>query len=158
VSLRSGTEGQLAGHRVVPQTLGLKRGTYYAWSGRPTCRRQRDEQVLVLAIKAAFEEGRGTYGSPRVHAALVADGHRVGLNRVSRLMRENGLRVRPRRAFRCTTTQRDPAHAVAPNVLARDFTADAQGEKWVTDVTYGTPGIRGEQDARTGSRVCLECR
>ena len=84
---------------VLCQTLGLKRGTYYAWSGRPTCRRQRDEQVLVLAIKAAFEEGRGTYGSPRVHAALVADGHRVGLNRVSRLMRENGLRVRPRRAL-----------------------------------------------------------
>jgi len=125
---------------VLCQTLGLKRGTYYAWSGRPTCRRQRDEQVLVLAIKAAFEEGRGTYGSPRVHAALVADGHRIGLNRVSRLMRENGLRVRPRRAFRCTTTRRDPAHAVAPNVLARDFTADAQGEKWVTDVTYVPTG------------------
>ena len=92
-----------------------------------------------------------------MHAALKAAGVSVGLNRVTRLMRENGLRVQPRRGFRCTTTVRDPAHAVAPNTLDRDFEATAPNEKCVTDVTYGTPGIRREQDAQTGSRVCLEC-
>jgi len=55
---------------------------------------------------------------------------------VARLMKENGLCVRPRRGFRCTTTVRDPAHAVAPNALDRDFVASAPNEKWVTDVTF----------------------
>lgn len=116
--------------------LSLKRSTYYRWCERKPSARECENKDLLVAIKAEFERGRGTYGSPRVHASLAAQGHGVGLNRVARIMRENGLSVRPRRGFRCTTTQRDPAHAVAPNVLDRNFTATAVNEKWVTDVTF----------------------
>ena len=110
--------------------------TYYAFRKRGKCARQLDDERLLVQIKAAFHVSRETYGSPRVHAALKASGLNVGLNRVARLMKENGLCVRPRRGFRCTTTVRDPAHAVAPNTLDRDFVASAPNEKWVTDVTF----------------------
>jgi transposase InsO family protein len=118
------------------RAMSVKRKSYYAWRKRPQCARVQQDQALVLKIKAAFKRSRDTYGSPRVHAALVASGCTVGLNRVARLMRENELSVRPRRGFRCTTTQRDPAHQVAPNVLERDFSASQPNEKWVTDVTF----------------------
>ena len=122
------------------KTIGLSPQTYYAWRSRAkSARRLADEQLLVL-VRAAFETSRKTYGSPRVHAELVNSGIMVGVNRVARLMRENGLIVRPRRAFRCTTTQRDPAHAVAPNTLARQFDVDGQNKAWVTDVTFVPTG------------------
>ena len=118
------------------KTIELSPATYYAWRNRAKSSRElADEQLLVL-IRAAFEASRQTYGSPRVHAALVADGVVVGRNRVARLMRQSGLAVRPRRAFRCTTTRRDPAHAVAPNTLDRQFTVDEPNAVWVTDVTF----------------------
>lgn len=110
--------------------------TYYAWRKRDKSTRELADEQLLVQIRAAFEASRGTYGSPRVHAALAAAGVGAGLNRVARLMRENRLCVRPRRGFRCTTTVRDPAHAVAPNTLDRDFHATAPNEKWVTDVTF----------------------
>ena len=110
--------------------------TYYAWSKRGKSARELADEQLLVHIRAAFEASRRTYASPRVHAALKAGGVEVGLNRVARLMRENGLCVRPRRGYRHTTTVRDPAHAVAPNTLDRDFTASAPNEKWVTDVTF----------------------
>jgi putative transposase len=80
-------------------------------------------------------ESRGRYGSPRVHRELVAKGLTVSKHRVARLMRENGLRGKRRRKFRHTTDS-DHALPVAPNTLARDFTADAPNEAWVTDITY----------------------
>lgn len=110
--------------------------SYYAWRSREPSARQLETERLLVQIREAFERGRSTYGSPRVHAELQESGIKVGLNRVAALMRTMGLCVLPRRGFRVCTTERDPAHEVAPNVLARDFTANAPNQKWVGDVTF----------------------
>lgn len=55
---------------------------------------------------------------------------------MARLIRENGIKVLPRRGYRVSTTKSDPANEVAPNTLNRDFTAKAPDDKWVTDVTF----------------------
>lgn len=110
--------------------------SYYAWRKREPSARQVETERLLEQIREAFERGRGTYGSPRVHAELVESGLKVGLNRVARLMRTMGLSVLPRRGFRVSTTERNPDHDVAPNVLERDFTATALNQKWVGDVTF----------------------
>ena len=47
-------------------------------------------------------------------------------------------------------------HKVYPYLL-RGLDINRPNQVWSTDITYSTPGIRREQDARTGSRVCLEC-
>jgi len=137
--------------------MGISTSGYYAWLKRSPSEHEQENQKLLKLIRSIFEASRSTYGSPRVHATLKDIGHKVAKKRVARIMQENGLVVLPSRGWRCVTTQADPSHGVEPNELNRDFEASRINEKWVTDVTFGTPGIRREQDARTGSRVCLEC-
>ena len=110
--------------------------TYYAWRKRLKSARQLSDEQLLVQIRAAFKASRATYGIPRVYAVLKAEGVCVGRKRVARLMRENELRVQPRRGYRCTTTVQDPSHEVASNTLDRDFTASAPNDKWVNDVSY----------------------
>jgi transposase InsO family protein len=90
---------------------------------------------LSKQMKQLYADSRGTYGSPRIHAALVAQGVSCGVHRVARLMRQHGLRARGKRRYRRTT---DSSHAypVAPNLLNRQFTASASNQKWVGDITY----------------------
>lgn len=63
-------------------------------------------------------------------------GEAINPKRVGRLMREHGLQSRKRRRFRVVTTDSRHGHPIAPNVLARDFTATAPNRKWVADLTY----------------------
>ena len=57
------------------------------------------------------------------------------LSGAARLMRENGLVARRRRAFKATTDSRH-GHPVAKNLLKRAFEADAPDRAWVGDITY----------------------
>ncbi len=41
-----------------------------------------------------------------------------------------------RKARRPITTKRHPGHAVAPNLLQQDFTAERPNQKWTGDLTY----------------------
>ena len=108
---------------------------FWEWCRRGPSQHALDDQRLTVHVRAAFDEGRGTYGSPRVYRALRSDGHDVGRRRVARLMRQDGLRVRPKRRFVVTTTSRH-AFRVAPNLLARQFTPTAPDRVWASDITY----------------------
>ena len=70
--------------------LGVSRSGFYAWRRRPASSRAQEDCRLVEEIKAAHKAGRGTYGSPRVHRELKANGRRVGKKRVERLMSREG--------------------------------------------------------------------
>jgi transposase InsO family protein len=117
--------------------LGVSPSGYYAWRRRAPSRRALADAVLEVHVRAVFAASQQTYGSPRVHAELLAQGKRCGRNRVARLMRLAHLRARAKRRYRPpTTTQVDTALPVAPNRLARDFTASALNGKWLCDITY----------------------
>ena len=88
-----------------------------------------------MEIVAIHHRGRRTQGSPRVHAALRANGRRVGEKRVARLMRKRALVARRKRRFR-RTTDANPDGPIAPNLLDRNFVQEALNKVWVTDVTY----------------------
>jgi transposase InsO family protein len=51
-------------------------------------------------------------------------------------MREMGIQGKMTRRKRPRTTQSDPTHAPAPNVLDRHFAADRCDAVWLTDITY----------------------
>ncbi|OGT82364.1 MAG: hypothetical protein A3J35_03525 [Gammaproteobacteria bacterium RIFCSPLOWO2_02_FULL_52_10] len=106
--------------RMLCRVLAVSASGYYAWSRRPESARARSDRALLLDIRVAHRTSRDTYGSPRVHRELVAQGQSVGLHRIARLMREQGLCGKRRRRFR-TTTQSRHSHPVAPNLLARQF-------------------------------------
>ena len=115
--------------------LELSPSAYYAWRGRPESRRVREDRRLLVEIKAIHSAKRETYGSPRVHAELKAQGMRLGEKRVARLMRAGGIRAKQKRKFKATTDSKH-SHPVAPNLLRRDFKASAPNQKWVADITY----------------------
>jgi putative transposase len=117
------------------EAVGVSRSAYYAWSkGSPSQRRLANERLLA-EIRAIHAEHRERYGSPRIRDELRDRGHHVGKHRVARLMRENGLKARPRRRFRHTTDSRHKL-PIAPNILERRFSASAPNEAWVGDITY----------------------
>lgn len=115
--------------------LGVSRQGYYAFAARKPSARLEEERELRERLRTLHDDSRGTYGSPRLLAALKAEGKRVSKRRVERAMRSMGLQVRTRRRFR-VTTRSNPKHAVAPNTLAREFTAARPNERWVTDISY----------------------
>ena len=115
--------------------MRVSRRGYYDWLGRPPSARELSKRRLLVEINRLFYVNREVYGAPRIHRALVEEGHRCSLNRVARLMQQAGLVPKTVKKFRAATDSRK-SHAPAPNILARDFNTAGPNEKWVADVTY----------------------
>jgi transposase InsO family protein len=121
--------------RLMCRVLSVSRAGFYAWKREgPSPREQRDER-LRSQIRIVHRTSKRRYGSPRVHAELQVQGEKCSRKRVARLMREEGLRSVPKRRFR-VTTKSDPTHAVAENLLDRQFTVERSNQVWVSDLTY----------------------
>ena len=86
------------------RVLKVSTSGYYAWAKRPTksAREIRDAELLE-DIRRVHANSRGTYGSPRIHAALVLEEAHVSRKRIARLMRQDGLRGKIRKVFVHTT-------------------------------------------------------
>mgnify|MGYP002624423294 CR=1 FL=1 len=114
--------------------LRVKPSGYYSWLRRGESRRRQGDRALLVDIRKSHESSDRTYGSPRVWLDLLEWGHRVGVHRVARIMRENRIRAVVRRPRRPRVQgHSDP---VAPNVLNREFTVAAPDQVWVGDITY----------------------
>lgn len=117
------------------QVFDVSRSGYYQWLHRGPSARHKRDQVLKEKILEVYHEGRGYYGSPRIHRQLVKKGYRCGRKRVERLMKEMGIRARQKKKYKATT---DSNHSfpVAENHLKRNFTAFGPNQHWVSDITY----------------------
>jgi putative transposase len=126
-----------AEHRIATmcRVLGVSTSGYYAWQRRAPSARAQQDAALTMKIHTIHIESRGTYGAPRVHAELAAQGLRVGRKRVARLMRAARVQGVSRRKPVCTTT-RDPAAQPAPDLVQRHFQAGGPDRLWVADITY----------------------
>ena len=131
-------EGQY-GVATMAKVAGVSRSGYYAWKGRKESRHEKEDRALAGVIRRIFKEHKGRYGSPRVWEELKGLGWRVSRKRVERLMREQGMKARPRRKWAKTTDSRHSL-PVAENLLNRQFEADSPGQKWVSDITYLAAG------------------
>ena len=118
------------------KVLSVSPSGYYDWRKRPASERQQANDRLLAAIRREHETSRGTYGSPRIHAALQRQGFEAGRNRIARLMQAHGIVGKAPRRKRPVTTQRAEGGLVAPNLLGQDFTASRPNEKWLADITY----------------------
>lgn len=105
-----------------------------AYRSRPASQRQRTDMVVLAHINEHFRLGLGRYGHPRMTEELKELGLGVGHRRVGSLMRETGIPVERSQKYKVTT---DSNHAfnIAPNLLNRDFMADALNQKWAGDVS-----------------------
>ena len=117
------------------RVLEVSTSGYYAWRKRQPSRRSQTDKTLTEKIKRIHSRSKGTYGAPRIHAALAREGVHVGCKRVARLMRTANLQGVSRRK-RFGTTQRQPGAQAAPDLVQRDFSAEAPDRLWVADITY----------------------
>lgn len=121
---------------VLCDALRVSQSGFRAWlaGGTPDRKGLSDAQALML-IRTIHQEVRQAYGARRIYAELRGRGYRIGLPRIERLMRENGIRARHKRRFKATT---DSKHRlpVAENILDRQFAPEAPNRIWTGDITY----------------------
>lgn len=111
--------------------IDLPRSTFYYRSA--VCPATISDGDLVEKIIEIQMELPG-YGKRRVTHELGRRGLKVNMKRVERLMRENGLGIRPKRRF-VRTTDSDHHHPVFPN-LYRNIVPARPDAVWVADITY----------------------
>lgn len=90
---------------------------------------------MLERILEIHEDSRESFGSPRVHAQLKAEGVHRNIKTVEKLMRENEIQARRKRKFVATTDSKHDL-PIAPNVLSREFDVKEPDEVWVSDITY----------------------
>lgn len=115
--------------------LKVSRIGYYKWKKCRIGQRERNDNDLLSRIKLIFNEYKGIYGSPRVHAELQEQGIMCSRKRVARVMRANGLRAKAARKFKATTNSKHN-YPVHPNLLQQNFSIDAPNKIWTVDITY----------------------
>ena len=115
--------------------LKVSRSGLYAWRRRPESKRAKTRRRLTVLIKEIYRESRQNYGSPRIHAELLAREETCCLNTVAKYMRENDIAAKSKRKFKHTT---DSNHEfpIAENLLDREFTQSEPNRVWVSDITY----------------------
>lgn len=115
--------------------------TYRAWKrARPSDRDLTDAVIIDAILTARIDDtGEATpesmYGRRKMTALLRRRGLTVSKRRVDRLMRLLGINGLVRgKGVRTTIPDRNADRA--PDLLDRDFTADAPNRRWVADFTY----------------------
>jgi putative transposase len=116
--------------------LEVSRSGFYAWRGREPSQTELRREALTETIREVHQASRATYGSPRVHAELLARGERCNQKTVEKCMREADLRAKSHRKFRVSTTDSNHPHPIAPNIVNRDFAPSQRNETWTADITY----------------------
>ena len=116
------------------RALDVSVSGYYAWRSRAASQREQEDHILLEKIREAHQNSRKLYGSPRIHAVLQQKGIQVSCKRVARLMRQAGIHSARHVRRRTQTTDSEHHRPVAPNLLQRDFSADAPNQKWLGDI------------------------
>jgi transposase InsO family protein len=121
------------------ELVELERSSYYAWlKGRPAREARMAADAALAARIHAVHAQDATCGAPRITAELndgVPAARRVNHKRVARVMRAAGIRgyVKKRKV---RTTVPEPSGRKVPDLLKRDFTAQAPNRRYVGDITY----------------------
>jgi len=118
------------------RVLGVSKAGYYAWLHRLPSAHAVADTALLKRVRTVHASSRQTYGAPRVHADLRAQGEGHGRKRIARLMRDAGLVGACHRQGGPTTTRRDKEARPAPDLVDRNFTASGPNQLWIADITY----------------------
>jgi putative transposase len=124
---------------VLCRVLGVSRSGFYAWKRRPPSAAEQRREELTHEVRRIHAEVKQRYGSPRMHAELVARGRPCCVNLVAKLMREAGVTAKVRRRF-VKTTDSNHSLPVAANLLDRQFEVAEPNAVWLADITYVPTG------------------
>jgi hypothetical protein len=116
--------------------MEVSRSGFYEWRNAPESATAKRRGILALYVKKSFEDSGDTYGYRRIHTDLASWGVPAGPELVRSLMRELGLEPCQPRPWRVSLTEGDGQEHDIPDLVNRDFTAAAPGQKMVGDITY----------------------
>jgi putative transposase len=115
------------------EALRVSRSGFYRWQEAEPSRREKENAQLVEQIKKVFAANKSRYGSPRVTRELRQQGLQCGEKRIARLMRQNKLVARAKKASRPRTTV--AGSSAAPNLI-KGLEPTGVNQIWVSDITY----------------------
>lgn len=115
--------------------LGVSRSGYYAWTSRPESEREKQNNEYKKLIKTIYTDSRGVYGAPRICAEMRATGYRCSVNRVAKLMHQEGLKGRPQKRVR-RSLKDQPTFPFAENLLKQEFNVSKPNQVWASDISY----------------------
>ena len=116
--------------------LEVSTSGYYEWRDRPDSATTQRRAFLAVLVKKAFDDSDETYGHRRIHAQLARWEQPASPELVRSIMRERDLVPCQPRPWRHNLTASDPLAGPIPDLVSRDFTASAPGQKMVGDITY----------------------
>lgn len=118
------------------ELLGLPRIEYYRWKDSTNSpSKNQEEDILILEeIRKIIREFSG-YGYRRVTKELQNRGHDVNHKRIQRMMHDNGLLCKKKRAFIPQTTDSNHDNPVHPNLI-KGIEITHPDQVWVADITY----------------------
>ena len=115
--------------------LQVAPSTYYSAKTRPLSDRAIRDAVMMPILLALWKANYSVYGARKLWIAARNAGHEIGRDQVARLMRELGI-WGVKRSRRVRTTRRADTAARSPDLVNREFCAEAPNQLWVTDLTY----------------------
>ena len=115
--------------------LQVAPSTYYSAKTRPPLDRAIRDAVMMPVLWALWKANYSVYGARKLWIAARNAGHEIGRDQVARLMRELGI-WGVKRSRRVRTTRRDDTAVRSPDLVNREFVAEAPNQLWVTDLTY----------------------
>lgn len=119
------------------ELLSVSASGFYDWKKRLPSKRQTANEVLKKAIKEIHKDSKETYGSPRIKEALKRKGHSVGKDRVAKLMREEDIKARQKKAFVPKTTVNNPSDIKSERIFKIEETEVVRpNQVWASDLTY----------------------
>ena len=117
------------------KVLQVAPSTYYGTLSRQLSARQLSDERLKTEITRVHRENFRVYGIEKVWRQLNREGHKVGRDRVARLMDDLDLSGVVRGKKKRTTWPAEVSQRPA-DLVERNFTAVAPNRLWVSDLTY----------------------
>ena len=117
------------------RSLQVVRSGYNTFERVVLSPRNVEEGLLVEKIRQSHGRSRLAYGSPWVTFDLREAGDLAGKNRIARLMRLHGTKIRMYWK-RKRTTRTDNGRKLADDLVNQQFTIGHPERVWVSDITY----------------------
>jgi len=118
------------------KVMGVTRSGYYHFLSAEPSAREQENKRLVEKIRLIHQTSHETYGSPRIHAELKAQGETCSRRRIARLMKNHDIAAKMFKRFKKTTRQAEKPHFIAHDLIQQDFKTHVPNKAWVSDITY----------------------
>lgn len=116
------------------KVLGVSRSSYYKFLNKKESNRSIENKQFQEKILKIYNESKKRYGAPKIHNTLIAEGLKISLKRVQRIMKKLGIKSIVVRKYRPYSSKKKVEEK--ENILNRNFSASTINQKWVTDITY----------------------